>query len=192
MCLLAKTVSKYNQRKWLKLLRWTVVIVCRMYGHFFFVASLELFSARIYYLKMTVLGDSPGQFGHIIQTLYSKFLHFEKKIFFTYVPKKALWGYKYVWPLFFQPFFRAIWIFQVRWAGVNHQKFISESPVQNFGKSRRSRESLIIEGPVSLDSVRNFVQFTFLKSFSIFNGSKDKTNFLLFSIFLDNTNLTKM
>ena len=92
MCLLAKTVSKYNQRKWLKLLQWTVVFVCGMYGHFFFVASLELFSARIYYLKMTVLGDSPGQFGHIIQTLYSEFFALGEKIFSTYVPKKAFLG----------------------------------------------------------------------------------------------------
>ena len=44
------------------------------------------------HLKMTVLGDSPGQFGHIIQILYSEFFALGEKIFSTYVPKKAFLG----------------------------------------------------------------------------------------------------
>ena len=85
-----------------------------------------------------------------------------KNYFLLMFQKRHFWWYKYVWPLFFQPFFRAIWIFQVRWLGVNHQKFISESPVQNFGKSRRSRELLIIEGPDQFHWIQCKILFNLL------------------------------
>ena len=90
------------------------------------------------------------------------FCTLRKNYFLIMFKKRHFWGYKYVWPLFFQPFFRAIWRFQVRWPGVNHQKFISESPVQNFGKSRRSRELLIIEGPDQFHWIQCEILFNLL------------------------------
>ena len=51
---------------------------------------------------------------------------------------------------------------QVRWPGVNNQKFISESPVQNFGKSRRSRELLITEGPDQFHLIQSEICFNLL------------------------------
>ena len=78
--------------KWQKLLQIAVVSVFVMYGCYFFMTILEPFSARINFFIVTVLRDSFGQFGHIIQTLYSEFFALWEQIIFNFCSKKGLFG----------------------------------------------------------------------------------------------------
>ena len=74
---------------------------------------------------------------------------------------------------------------QVRWPGVNNQKFISESPVQNFGKSRRSRELLITEGPDQFHLIQSEICFNLLFLSQLLSSTVQKIRIFYSKLFLD-------
>ena len=74
---------------------------------------------------------------------------------------------------------------QVRWPGVNNQKFISESPVQNFGKSRRSRELLITEGPDQFHLIQCEICFNLLFLSQLLSSTVQKIRIFYSKLFLD-------